>query len=115
MGGVVGLLGASFTALVGAILLMRFMRRWADRRQPAPRQPTFDQAELRGMLAAGRITPAEFERLQALVLTQQAAAAATESPPRGPRGFEPLLPRDPATRAAENPAAGPIESPRPPR
>ena len=85
MGGVGGLLAASFTALVGGILVVRFIRRWADRRPPAPRQPTFDQAELRDMLASGRITPAEFERLQALVLTQQAAAAAAEAeaPPRG--------------------------------
>jgi hypothetical protein len=88
MGGIVGSLGGSFTALVAIILAARFIRRWSGRRPPPPTQPTFDQAELHAMLASGQITPAEFERLKTLVLAQHSAAA-TDAPP-GPRGFEPL-------------------------
>jgi hypothetical protein len=102
MGGIVGLLAGSFAALVGIILAVRFVRRWSDRR-PIPQQPAFDQAELHAMLAAGQITPAEFERLKVLVLAQQPTVATNA--PRGPHGFEPL-PRPPGPAPDASPDAG---------
>ena len=110
MGEITGLVAVAIAALFGLILSMRFMRRRDERRLPASQEPAFYPAELHAMLNSGQITPAEFERLQALVLAQRKAnpSAGGAAPPRGPRGFEPVpLPlANKAPPDAGNPPAG---------
>jgi hypothetical protein len=116
MGEIGGILTGLLGALIGLIVLVRFIRRWDARRPPGPpgpREPVFGQAELYAMLNSGQITPTEFERVQALVLAQQPQQnqgpppfAQVPGAPRGPRGFEPL-PRPPGPAPdAGNPPAG---------
>lgn len=54
-----------------------------DRPAPDP----FDQAEIHAMKESGKITPAEAERLKAIVLQRRGAIT---SDPGGPRGFDVL-------------------------
>ncbi|HEX5243703.1 MAG TPA: hypothetical protein VFW23_10620 [Tepidisphaeraceae bacterium] len=73
-------------AIVVQILVMPLRRRYkrrADRSAPDP----FDLAEIHAMKESGKITPAEAERLKAILLQRRGAIPPDRG---GPRGFDVL-------------------------
>src|SRR5437764_7893420 len=77
-----------FAAFVVFVAIVRARRRLANRAGPRPPPPAFDLAELSRMVAAGTLTPAEFDRLRDALARRQVAGP--PPPPAGPRGFEVL-------------------------
>lgn len=74
-----------FAFFYGFIMVMRVMRRTRNR---VVRTENFDFtiAELHGLLAAGKLSPEEYERARTAVAARNASSPATPRDPR--RGFE---------------------------
>src|SRR5690348_3126342 len=86
------------------MITMRLLRR-TRRRIERPLQTDFTVADLHQLLAAGKITPDEFERLKETLLAHQAPLARKRDgtlydptrPEKGKRGFD-VLPTPPPPR-----------------
>jgi len=84
--GIVLIIG--LVAAIGAqILAARIRRRYKSHmNRPAP--DPFDLAEIHAMKESGKITPAEAERLKAIVLQRRGVTITDQRGSEGPRGFD---------------------------
>ncbi len=85
--GSIALIIGLFVALVVQILVMPLRRRY-KRRSDRPAPDPFDLADIHAMKESGKITPAEAERLKAILLQRRGVTATDQSGPKGPRGFD---------------------------
>jgi len=76
-----------FAAIVAQILVARIRRRFKSHlSRPAP--DPFDLAEIHAMKESGKITPAEAERLKAILLQRRGVTVTDQRGSEGPRGFD---------------------------
>jgi hypothetical protein len=73
---------------LGLIYVMRTLRRFKDTREEPVESLNFTVADLHRMVAAGQMTPQEFERAREVVLRQQSQPAPVSKVQPTGRGFE---------------------------